>query len=155
MVAVDTSGPEPVAHHVPLTYRGAPLPGAEHALVGTMEHGVLGPRWAYDGCHDPVLYTELLALIEGRAPAMAQSITGTAMGAPSWPVEVTDDEHGTTLPAPGGTTLRVHRVLDPTAPDTRPADAIGHVTGAWQSPNAPQGTRARALFAVLYGPSAG
>lgn len=128
---------------------------------------MLGPRWAYDGCHDPVLYTELLALIEGRAPAMAQSITGTAdhevthsftgtaMGTPSWPVEVTDDEHGTTLPAPGGTTLRVHRVLDPTAPDTRPADAIGHVTGAWQPPNAPQGTRARALFAVLYGPSAG
>ncbi|TQJ74787.1 maltokinase N-terminal cap-like domain-containing protein [Streptomyces sp. SLBN-31] len=166
MVAVDTSGPEPVAYHVPLTYRGAPLPGAEHVLVGTMEHGVLGPRWAYDGCHDPVLYAELLALIEGRAPAMAQSITdtadhevahsytGTGLGALSWPVEITDDERGTTLPAPGGTTLRVHRVLDPTAPDTRPADAIGHVTGAWQSPAAPEGTRARALFAVLYGPGA-
>jgi hypothetical protein len=160
MVAIDNSGPSPVAYHVPLTYRGAPLPGAEHALVGTMEHGVLGPRWAYDGCHDPVLYTELLALIEGRAQAVAQSITdtpdhdvarsytGTAdLGSPSWPVEVTDDGHGTTLPAPPGATLRVHRVLDPTAPDTRPADAIGHVTGAWQ---ATDGTRARAVFAVTY-----
>ena len=28
--------------HVPLTYRGAPLTGAEAALVGTMQHSVLG-----------------------------------------------------------------------------------------------------------------
>jgi Maltokinase N-terminal cap domain len=39
---------------VPLTYRGAPLPGAEDALVCTMEHSVLGSRWIYDGCADPV-----------------------------------------------------------------------------------------------------
>lgn len=39
---------------VPLTYRSAPLEGAEAHLVGTMEHGVLGQRWAYDGEHDPV-----------------------------------------------------------------------------------------------------
>ncbi|MEU6143108.1 1,4-alpha-glucan branching protein [Streptomyces sp. NPDC047081] len=159
MVAVDTAGPAPVAYHVPLTYRGAPLPGAEHALVGTMEHGVLGPRWAYDGTHDPVLRTELLALIEGRAQAMAQSITdtpdhevarsytGPGLPAPSRPVEVADDATGTALPAPDGTTLRIHRVLDPTAPDTRPEAATGHVTGAWQSPD---GTRVRAVFAALY-----
>jgi len=70
MVATDTSTPESVAYLVPLTYRGAPLEGAEHALVGTMEHGVLGKRWVYDGCHDPALITELLSLIEGRAQAM-------------------------------------------------------------------------------------
>ena len=40
---------------VPLTYRGAPLPGGEPSLVGTMEHSVLGRRWVYDGCGDPVL----------------------------------------------------------------------------------------------------
>ncbi len=34
--------------HVPLTYRGAPLDGAEAFLVGTMEHSVLGRRWVYD-----------------------------------------------------------------------------------------------------------
>jgi maltokinase-like protein len=39
---------------VPLTYRGAPLDGAEDALVCTMDHSVLGPRWIYDGCADPV-----------------------------------------------------------------------------------------------------
>ena len=46
--------------HVPLTYRAAPLDGAEAFLVGTMDHSVLGPRWAYDGCGDPV-YLQALA----------------------------------------------------------------------------------------------
>src|SRR5690242_12066121 len=35
---------------VPLTYRDAPLAGAEAWLVGTAEHSVLGTRWVYDGC---------------------------------------------------------------------------------------------------------
>jgi Maltokinase N-terminal cap domain len=39
---------------VPLTYRPAALPGAEEHLIGTMEHTVLGTRWIYDGCADPV-----------------------------------------------------------------------------------------------------
>ena len=39
---------------VPFTYRAAPLPGAEEFLVGTSQHSVLGPRWVYDGCGDPV-----------------------------------------------------------------------------------------------------
>ncbi|WP_150240976.1 maltokinase N-terminal cap-like domain-containing protein [Nocardiopsis quinghaiensis] len=38
--------------HVPLTYRAAPLPGHGDHLVGTMEHSVLGTRWAYDGTED-------------------------------------------------------------------------------------------------------
>ncbi|MGV9450141.1 maltokinase N-terminal cap-like domain-containing protein [Streptomyces sp. NPDC003635] len=150
MVAVDASG---VAYLVPLTYRGAPLPGAEHALVGTMEHGVLGKRWAYDGCHDPVLVAELLALIEGRVQAQAQSVDNTvdpdiarscsgtgalrADGAPE------DDETGTELNTTGGT-LRLHRRL--TLPDALPEGALGHVSGHW---TAPDGSPARALFAEL------
>src|SRR5215213_286445 len=38
----------------PLTYRGAPMEGAERWLIGTMEHSVLVSRWVYDGCGDPV-----------------------------------------------------------------------------------------------------
>lgn len=154
MVAVDASGPEPVSYLVPLTYRAAPLPGADHALVGTMEHGVLGPRWAYDGVHDPVLRAGLLALFEGRVHAQAQSLSdtldhevthsydGDGLLAPDGPVEVTDDQDGTELPLPGGTVLRFHRVLRPTAPE----GTVGHVSGAWA---APDGTRARAVFASL------
>ena len=40
--------------HVPVTYRAAPVAGADEHLIGTMEHSVLGRRWAYDGCADPV-----------------------------------------------------------------------------------------------------
>ncbi|WP_217551540.1 1,4-alpha-glucan branching protein [Streptomyces sp. GbtcB6] len=151
MVAAEGSG----AYLVPLTYRGAPLEGAEHALVGTAEHGVLGTRWIYDGCHDPVLTGELLALLEGRAEAQAQSITDTpdreversytgqgpvpGLGTP------VDTDESTEFAVPdSGLVLRLRRVL--TAGSTAPDDALGRITGAWQQPD---GTRARALFATL------
>ncbi|MFF7280614.1 maltokinase N-terminal cap-like domain-containing protein [Streptomyces griseorubiginosus] len=156
MVALDTSGPEPVAYHVPLTYRAAPLPGADHALVGTMEHGVLGPRWAYDGLHDTVLRTELLALFEGRAQAMAQSISDTpdhevahsyaGPALPTGPAEITEDrDGGTDLTLPDGTLLRVHRTLSAAAPE----GVSGQVSAPW---NAPDGTRVRSVFASLRTP---
>lgn len=70
---VDDRG-EPVPGHgvvyqVPLTYRSAALPDAEHALVGTMEHSMLGARWVHDGCHDPVFARELLRLCHGDVAA--------------------------------------------------------------------------------------
>jgi hypothetical protein len=46
--------PEGVLLQVPFTYRAAALAGAEEFLVGTSQHSVLGPRWIYDGCGDPV-----------------------------------------------------------------------------------------------------
>ena len=47
----------------PLTYRAEPLAGAEDHLVGTTDHSVLGERWVYDGCGDPVWATALTAVI--------------------------------------------------------------------------------------------
>lgn len=54
--------------HVPLTYRGAPLDGADDALVGTMEHSVLGRRWVYDGCADPVWVAALARAVMSGTP---------------------------------------------------------------------------------------
>jgi hypothetical protein len=48
---------------VPLTYRGAPLDGCEQFLIGTTEHSVLGTRWVYDGCGDPVWATALATAV--------------------------------------------------------------------------------------------
>ena len=49
---------------VPLTYRAAPLErGPTSLLVGTSEHSVLGARWVYDGCGDPVWAATLAAAI--------------------------------------------------------------------------------------------
>ena len=47
--------------HVPVTYRASRLSGAEDHLVGTIEHSVLGTRWVYDACADPVWATTLAA----------------------------------------------------------------------------------------------
>jgi len=77
MVVTDTAGDTPVTYQLPLTYRGAPLDGADAALVGTTEHGVLGKRWVYDGAHDPVLTGQLAALLLGRAEPQAQHISDT------------------------------------------------------------------------------
>jgi hypothetical protein len=60
--------------HVPLTYRGAPLEGAEEFLVGTAEHSVLGPRWFYDACGDPIWCTELATAVAGGGEGVEQYI---------------------------------------------------------------------------------
>ncbi|MFF8392380.1 1,4-alpha-glucan branching protein [Streptomyces sp. NPDC016172] len=160
MVVTDASGPQPAAYLVPLTYRGAPLEGAEHALVGTMEHGVLGERWAYDGCHDPVLVAQLVALIEGRAQAQDQNVSDTPAqevvvsraeeGSLPTDFTVTDDREGTALTTPQGPVLRLHRALQPATngPFVPLQGATGHVAGSWE---APDGTRAQGAFAVLHG----
>lgn len=159
MVVTDASGPDAVQYLVPLTYRGAPLDGAEHALVGTAEHGVLGRRWVYDGCHDPVARTQLAALLEGRTQAQDQNrtdvpdreITAAYTGEDPLPTDLTatDDQDGTVLTAPQGPTLRLHRVLRPAGdgPVLPPPSAIGHLSGPWQLPD---GTSARGLFAVVH-----
>jgi predicted trehalose synthase len=77
LLLVDEGGPEPVVYQVPITSRGAPLEGAQHALVGTMEHSVLGRRWVYDGPHDPVYASQLLALTLGQAVPQAGGMSDT------------------------------------------------------------------------------
>lgn len=53
---------------VPLSYRGAPLVGADGFLVGTMEHSVLGTRWVYDACADPCYVRALAGAVLAGQP---------------------------------------------------------------------------------------
>ena len=46
--------------HLPLTYRSEPLDGAEEWALGIIEHSVLGTRWVYNACADPVYVVELV-----------------------------------------------------------------------------------------------
>ncbi|MGC4869486.1 CG0192-related protein [Micromonospora sp. DT53] len=86
-------------HHVPLTYRSAPLDGADGWLVGTTEHSVLGRRWVYDGCVDPVYAAALAHAIltgsgqaeeffevDGRREVREPTVTVVADGAADAPV---------------------------------------------------------------------
>ncbi|MFD6280740.1 1,4-alpha-glucan branching protein [Streptomyces sp. NPDC060209] len=170
MVVTDTSGDGPVAYHVPVTYRGAPLDGAGEALVGTSEHGVLGRRWVYDGAHDPVLVAQLLALLHGQTEPQAQSLSDTpdpsvaVSPAPAGPtavdasVPVHEGKHSTAVVldteagegAAAPVTLEVRRVLLPEDSGAGDADAdadvLGHVTAGWSLPG---GEEIRGRFAVL------
>ncbi|PKW25999.1 maltokinase N-terminal cap-like domain-containing protein [Phycicoccus duodecadis] len=90
LLVADEAGDETVVYQVPLTYRGEPLASADHALVGVLEHSVLGRRWVYDAPHDPVYAAQLLELVQGRVSAVSSSATdapeGSVAGAPqpSW-----------------------------------------------------------------------
>ncbi|MFN3339156.1 MAG: maltokinase N-terminal cap-like domain-containing protein [Dietzia sp.] len=55
--------------HVPVTYRGAELTEAQDALVGTVEHSVLGRRWVYDAPADPVYVAEVRRVVSHRDAA--------------------------------------------------------------------------------------
>ncbi|MFI2753901.1 hypothetical protein ACGIF2_10745 [Cellulomonas sp. P22] len=120
---------------VPLTYRDAPLPGADPWLVGTMEHSVLGTRWVYDACTDPVYAATLASVVLGDA-VQAEEVVVTPDGehqprTPSTVVRAEPAGSATDAPAPpvdgpvpcsttgrattiliGGAELTVLRVLD-------------------------------------------
>ena len=152
MIAVDSShrraGDPATAYHVPLTYRAQPLDGADDALIGTTEHGVLGRRWVYDGTRDPVLAAQLGALLRGQAEPQTQSTNDTpdptvvvrpvdrapdsvtptisrVSAATVIPAEAfsTDDGPDGTEVRAGGLSARVHRVL-------RTANGDGPVAGS-------------------------
>lgn len=76
-VGVETQivGSESQIYQVPMSYRGAPLAGAEQFLMGTMEHSVLGKRWIYDATGDPVYQQELaLAALTGKPQAIQERV---------------------------------------------------------------------------------
>jgi hypothetical protein len=115
---------------VPMTYRGEQLNGADKALIGTSEHGVLGTRWIYDGEHDPVLRAQLAALLRGEVTAQAQSVSDTP--------DATVLVRSTQTPSE----VRIERRLDDS--ETQPGSG-GHVSGTWRRPD---GSEARGIFAV-------
>jgi Maltokinase N-terminal cap domain len=69
---------------VPVTYRGAPVPGSESLLIATTQHSVLGERWVYDACGDPVYVRALAtAVLSGGTQAAIDVVTDN--GQERWP----------------------------------------------------------------------
>ncbi len=138
---------------LPLTYRGAPLAGADDFLVGTTEHSLLGCRWVYDGCGDPVYAAALATVIltggreaeewveqadgrsERREPSVRVVGSGTSgVGAFSVvSVSAMDDGITTTVRA-SGLELVVRRVLGDL---TRADDDLENLTGIWSGSTEP------------------
>jgi hypothetical protein len=118
---------------LPLTYREAPLEGAEGWLLTTMEHSALGRRWVYDGVGDPVLITAFVNSILGgtssavlefdadderRTASTSVHARGTGSGPIPTPLDVVAVERTgsvSTVQTTAGT-LRIPHLLDPAAP---------------------------------------
>ncbi|MBO0803354.1 MAG: hypothetical protein J2P25_09830 [Nocardiopsaceae bacterium] len=114
-------------YQVPMTYRGAPLPGAGPAdLIVTAEHSVLGTRWIYDAEADPVWRREILRLVRDGGVMEQVAPDGTvvcaARGRPLGDAGV----------ANGGLAIELRRVLVPGEPADEVATAAGIVTGTWR-----------------------
>jgi hypothetical protein len=61
---------------VPVTYRGSPVDGAESLLIATTHHSVLGERWVYNACGDPVYVRALAtAVLSGGTQAELEVVT--------------------------------------------------------------------------------
>jgi hypothetical protein len=84
---------------VPVTYRDAPLPDAEASLLGTMEHSVLGTRYVYDACADPVFVTAVLDSIRsGGRQADVQLARADGTVVPREPSATARGEGDSTVP---------------------------------------------------------
>jgi hypothetical protein len=145
-------GADGALFQVPLTYRGAPLPAAEDALVATMEHSVLGPRWAYDGCADPLAVQALVtAILTGGHEAGLEYDTGGGIerreptthvvGSGTPPAAVPDlaavravDEPAGTVVSAGPLVVTVRRRLDGPEPATEGAQTLH---GTWPGNDTP------------------
>jgi hypothetical protein len=105
------------------------LEGAEDALVGTSEHGVLGRRWIYDGAQDPAVRAALDAFGHGHAQAQDQNQSDTL------------DPSVTVTGTPGAdAVVELVRILDGTAAGS------AHIEAGWSLPD---GTTRRGPVALL------
>lgn len=140
-------------YQVPLTYRGTPLDGRDEWLVGTSDHSVLGPRWIYDGCGDP-LYASVLATtiftgaggaeefadIDGRREPREPSMTVRGSGfesadAASIGAIVRVEDGDPTLVVTDSVELAIIRVLDGTGGAGQHEPAV--LTGTWSGQATP------------------
>ena len=115
-------------YQVPLSYRGYELAGANDWLIGTMDHSVLGKRWVYDACADPVYIKALAtAILTGQKEAeqfvdgesqprpSTVSVQGTGMldgGLPALSASAPVSGSGVTIIDAGSLRLKVNRVVE-------------------------------------------
>jgi Maltokinase N-terminal cap domain len=126
----------------PMTYRAAPLDGADEWLIGTTDHSVLGRRWVYDAVADPVFVAATVAAIRtgGREAAeVVETPDGPVTRAPMMTMRGSGSQ-------PTGSTAEIIRVDDgdpavvltnvgelsvPRRPRATPPDAALTLTATW------------------------
>lgn len=156
-----TAGDETV-YHAPLSYRGAPLEQGEEFLVGTMEHGVLGTRWASDAIGDPVFRAVLAtAIVQGGTgsreflvndagveleyePSVRVAGTGSpGLAVPELWAALVDLRGSMSVAHTEFASLELHRIIMPSLDGSSDADRSWSLRGAWG------GDRVGALLATV------
>lgn len=118
--------------HLPITYRAAPLDGADDYLITKMQHSVLGERWAYDAMADPVgihMLNQALAGEIQQAEYHFYNEDGQYLGSEDSDISIyirgeLPDEWGT---------VSVHHVLDPLDED---GGELRRLVGRWEDASA-------------------
>lgn len=123
-------------YHVPVTYRGAPLEGAEDWLICRMSHSALGDRWVYDATGDPVYQVELTRVIREGDTEATVTIEGEAL-----PTRATALGSWVDLSAESSGMLRIARNID----EFSTARARGVLTVTFQVDGAPREAAVAAL----------
>jgi len=139
-------------YQVPLSYRGSELPGAKDSFLGTMEHSVLGTRWVYDACADPVYVAALATVIvtgqreaeqfvdmDGVLEPRKSSVEVKGGGTPGSEVPALSPaapitEDGITSIDAGQLTVQVNRVLVPGTPGPENSAVL---RGTWAGQEGP------------------
>jgi len=132
-------------YQVPLSYRGYELAGADEWLIGTMDHSVLGKRYVYDACADPI-YVKALAtailtgqkeaelIVDGEPEPRPSSVTvkGSGMldgGVPALSASAPVSGSGVTIIDAGELRLKVARVVDVAADSSANSAAAPELHG--------------------------
>ncbi len=132
-------------YQVPLSYRGYELAGAEEWLIGTMDHSVLGKRYVYDACADPI-YVKALAtailtgqeeaqlIVDGEPEPRPSSVTVKGSGkldggVPALSASAPVSGSGVTIIDAGELRLKVARVVDVAADSSAGSAAAPELHG--------------------------
>ncbi|HJF14554.1 MAG TPA: hypothetical protein K8V32_07075 [Enteractinococcus helveticum] len=118
--------------HLPMTYRAAPLDGAEDYLITRTQHSVLGERWVYDAMADPVgihMLNQALAGEIQQAEYHFYNEDGQYLGSEDSDISIyirgeLPDEWGT---------VSVHHVLDTLDED---GGELRRLVGRWEDASA-------------------
>lgn len=136
-------------YQVPMTYRGAPLPGAEAALISVTEHSVLGTRWIYDATADPVWRAVVLRLIRLGGSSDPSTTWGGIGPVSAFGRQLVQTEFDDELAVVG-----LRRVLVAQDPDefarAAGADAVGLLHGTWHT--SPEAAPVTGILAVVRAP---
>ena len=161
---LDESGQSMTIYQVPLTDRGAPLAGADHALVAITEHSSLGTRYIYDAPHDPAFVMAVLRLMvdeqhvgTAQGHRVGTSVTGQLVASHVLKGEQSNTsiilDLVDTVGAPANPLIcKLFRVLHngdnpdvvvrsalSAAGSTRVPRSVGHVVAEWPDAGAPDG----------------